>query len=404
MNIPKYVETVIDRLENNGYSAYLVGGCVRDFLMEKTPNDFDVTTCAKPEEILSCFSDVKCLDIGIKHGTVTLVLDGKCVEVTTYRVDGKYNDSRHPENVEFTDNIVLDLSRRDFTVNAIAYSPKRGFVDEFSGISDINNKLIKCVGNPRIRFSEDSLRIMRALRFSSVLGFSIDEQTKLAVQCQKDLLKNISAERINVEFSKLLCGLDAQLIIREFKDVVFVFAPQLECASNTHFETSLNAFSKLQNELCIRLAALLWSVGNVTKAVDFLKSLKYDNKTVRFVQSVLNGINEAVACDRIGVRKFASKYGFDNSRIIFNMKNALGIIDNSEYNNLVLFLDGIKSDGDCINISMLNICGNDIADECSLSGKKIGQALEFLLGAVITSECKNDKEALIAYLKKNFEV
>ena len=172
MNFPEYVSFTLERLESFGFSAYLVGGCVRDCIMGTEPHDFDITTNATPEQIEECFADIKTLDIGKKHGTITLVFDKENVEVTTYRIDGEYKDSRHPESVTFTDRIEDDLARRDFTMNAIAYSPKRGFVDPFFGRQDIEKRIIRCVGNAPVRFEEDALRIMRALRFASRLGFA----------------------------------------------------------------------------------------------------------------------------------------------------------------------------------------------------------------------------------------
>ena len=243
IKIPHYITEVLNMLYDKGFEAYLVGGCVRDALMGKAPHDFDLTTNATPDEMLSCFSEMKIIETGLKHGTVTVVSDGENVEITTYRIDGKYVDNRHPEEVLFTRNIHEDLSRRDFTVNAIAYSPKDGIVDIFDGQKDIKNKIIRCVGSPDNRFAEDGLRIIRALRFASVLGFTINEKTSESIHNNKELLKNISAERIFAELKKLICGICAKEIISDYFDVFSFVFPKL-----SNYETACKKNTQLLSE------------------------------------------------------------------------------------------------------------------------------------------------------------
>ena len=227
MNINKGAEKIINILEANGYEAYAVGGCVRDTIMGKTPNDWDITTNCLPEDIVHCFEGVRIIETGLKHGTVTLLIDDETFEVTTYRKDGAYTDNRHPDSVTFVTDLESDLSRRDFTVNAMAYNPRIGLVDLFGGREDIENKCIRCVGEANKRFGEDALRILRALRFASVLNFTINEDTSRAIYELKDNLSNISKERINCEFTKLLTGKRNVDIIREYFDVICEFIPEM---------------------------------------------------------------------------------------------------------------------------------------------------------------------------------
>ena len=205
-NLPEFVKKALIRTNEAGEEAFIVGGCVRDILMGKTPHDWDITTSAKPEKTKEIFSSFKTVDTGLKHGTVLVLIDGEPLEITTYRIDGEYTDCRHPDSVSFTSDIENDLSRRDFTVNAMAYNDEKGLVDLFGGEDDIRNKIIRCVGDADKRFNEDALRIMRALRFSSTLGFTIESETKKAILKNRELLNNVAKERISTELLKLLCG------------------------------------------------------------------------------------------------------------------------------------------------------------------------------------------------------
>ena len=234
MVYPIEVKRVMDILRQEGREAYLVGGCLRNILMGKDPHDWDMTTSALPHECAEIFSKegFHVIETGIKHGTVTVIVDGTPLEITTYRIETGYSDNRHPDKVDFTDKVEDDLSRRDFTVNAIAYSPEKGFADPFDGMADIKSKTIKCVGNPDKRFGEDALRILRALRFSAVLGFEIDKETAESIRRNYKLLRNISVERIFVEISKLLCGNDASRILREYEDVFFFILPEISPMKN----------------------------------------------------------------------------------------------------------------------------------------------------------------------------
>lgn len=271
MDMPKNVDIAINLLQSAGFEAYAVGGCVRDSLLGKTPNDWDITTSAKPEDMKSVFADFHCIDTGIKHGTVTVVIDGEPLEITTFRLDGEYEDNRHPKSVTFTSNLGADLGRRDFTVNAMAYSKKTGTVDLFGGQNDLKNKIIRCVGDPDRRFNEDALRILRALRFASALDFEIEEKTAQSLLKNRALLGNISEERIAKELLKLVCGKGAKRILTDFAPVLFEILPELQpMYKNSHdnphhcydiYEHTLIAVESINPEPTLRFAMLLHDCG-----------------------------------------------------------------------------------------------------------------------------------------------
>ncbi len=228
ISLPVPVEYVLHTLRRGGYEAYIVGGCVRDALLGFPPADWDVTTSAPPEDIVRLFEGRnRLIETGLKHGTVTILADGMPVEVTTYRIDGKYTDGRHPDSVCFTASLAEDLRRRDFTINAMAYCPEEGLIDCYSGQADLREGIIRCVGVPDIRLQEDALRILRALRFASVLGFSIDGDTADSLRRNRELLANIAAERLAAELNRLLCGRKAGKILLDYSDILGIFLPEL---------------------------------------------------------------------------------------------------------------------------------------------------------------------------------
>lgn len=282
IQIPERIQNILDMLENAGYEAYIVGGCVRDSIMGFTPHDFDVTTSALPKETKKVFKDMRVIETGIKHGTVTVLSDGIPVEITTYRVDGEYHDSRRPESVSFTRSLKEDIARRDFTMNGIAYSPKRGWFDEFGGAEDIKRGIIRCIGDPERRFHEDALRILRGLRFSASLGFEIESNTAKAMLDSRELLTNISAERIFSELSGLLTGRNSDRNLRrvmsEYREIFAVIISELreifdfEQHSKYHFldvyehsllaaESAARITKGQENQLALTLAMLLHDIG-----------------------------------------------------------------------------------------------------------------------------------------------
>lgn len=388
-NIPDNILKAMNIMKKNGYESYLVGGCVRDFLMGKEPHDFDITTNAKPEQTIKCFSDFKVIETGIKHGTVTVIIDKEPIEITTFRIDGKYTDNRHPENVEFTVDLKEDLSRRDFTVNALAYNHDTGIVDLFSGREDLENKKIRCVGNPDTRFSEDGLRILRALRFSAVLGFDICKETANSVKRNKNLLLNISKERIYSEMSKLICGINAYAILTEFREVVEVFLPNLKKCSS--FENSVMALSDLPPQKELRYAALFSECDSPKLE---LLSLKSDKKTAVYTEILVKYLKKEIIFDEIFIKKILINLEFDELYDVLKLKEAF----DEDVSDIKWLVNKISESGECVKIKDLAVSGRDIMENNIASGKAVGEILERLLLAVIEKKVKNSKEELLSYI------
>lgn len=434
MEIPKKSVTVFQLLGKAGYECFLVGGCVRDMLMGKAPHDIDITTNATPEEIKTVFSDFHTLDIGIKHGTVTVMLENEPIEITTYRTESSYSDGRHPDKVVFTRNIRDDLSRRDFTSNAIAFSPQVGIVDPFGGRRDIENKLLRCVGTPEERFKEDSLRILRALRFASVLGFDIDEKTEKAMYNCKELISIVSPERIYSEITKLLCGKDAGRILSHYSDILAVALPEIKAMKGFeqhnfhHIYDVLNHTAKVVDSVYpavhLRLAALFHDCGkpdcfsldekgvghfyshasiSAHKADEALLRLRCDNATREKVVKLVKSHDTPIEPDSKTVKKKLQKYGegifFDLIKLqrADNMGLSPDYLFRQEtYNRLEEIARQIIEENQCFSLKDLAVNGTDMI-ELGLKGKDIGNALDFLLKAVMEERCQNDKESLIKY-------
>lgn len=434
MEIPKKSVTVFQLLGKAGYECFLVGGCVRDMLMGKAPHDIDITTNATPEEIKTVFSDFHTLDIGIKHGTVTVMLEDEPIEITTYRTESSYSDGRHPDKVVFTRNIRDDLSRRDFTSNAIAFSPKVGIVDPFGGRRDIENKLLRCVGTPEERFKEDSLRILRALRFASVLGFDIDEKTEKAMYNCKELISIVSPERIYSEITKLLCGKDAGRILSHYSDILAVALPEIKAMKGFdqhnfhHIYDVLNHTAKVVDSVYpavhLRLAALFHDCGkpdcfsldekgvghfyshasiSAHKANEALLRLRCDNATREKVVKLVKIHDSPIEPDSKTVKKKLQKYGEGIFFDLIKLQRAdnMGLSPNylfrqETYNRLEEIARQIIEENQCFSLKDLAVNGTDMI-ELGLKGKDIGNALDFLLKAVMEEKCQNDKESLIKY-------
>jgi len=389
--IPEYVNSIIERLNANGFEAYLAGGCVRDFLMGKIPADYDIATSATPYETKECFFDYPVIETGLIHGTVTVVTRGGNIEITTYRIDGDYKDNRHPEKVEFSKNIKEDLKRRDFTVNAMAYNKKDGLVDLFFGQKHIKEKIIACVGNPDERFKEDALRILRGMRFASVLGFKIEEKTALSIIKNKALLKNISSERIFTEFKKLICGKNASEILYTYREVIGVFIPDFEKISNS-------IISNIQKcEDALRLAFIL-SFLKPDEATAILKKLKADNKTVSFVRNVLKALSIELREDKSGIKSFLKENSLEVLMAVIKIKN---ITENKKIQNLYRIIEEITENKECYSLAQLDLDGNDLMNNLGLSGNAIGAALNKALNGVIDGDVSNKKGELLRFLAKN---
>lgn len=436
--IPEYAKIAMKELNQNGFEAFVVGGCVRDSIMGKTANDWDMTTSAEPSETLDVFKKFRTIPTGIKHGTVTVLIDKQPLEITTFRIDGKYTDNRRPDSVNFTRDIENDLSRRDFTVNAMAYNDEDGIVDLFGGMEDIKNKIIRSVGDPDVRFNEDALRIMRAIRFSSTLGFEIEEKTAESIRRNKHLLKNIAAERIRVELEKLLMGKDAQKVLLDFSDVIFEIIPELKetyglkqnCPYHIYnvWEHIVKSVAVSKEDKNIRLTMLLHDIGKPQMkttdengqdhfkghakvssdiAYEILKRLKYDNKTISTVTKLIFHHDDRLYNAPQNIKKHASKYGFDFLYLLDEvsradilaqtpeMKNRLSVCD--EYINK---LKEIEKENLCLNISDLSVNGNDLVS-CGYKGKEIGETLEKILDKILKGELENSKEKILDYINKN---
>lgn len=433
MDMPKNVDTAIDLLQSAGFEAYAVGGCVRDSLLGKTPNDWDITTSAKPEDMKSVFADFHCIDTGIKHGTVTVVIDGEPLEITTFRLDGEYEDNRHPKSVTFTSNLGADLGRRDFTVNAMAYSKMTGTVDLFGGQNDLKNKIIRCVGDPDRRFNEDALRILRALRFASALDFEIEEKTAQSLLKNRALLGNISEERIAKELLKLVCGKGAKRILTDFAPVLFEILPELQpMYKNSHdnphhcydiYEHTLIAVESIDPEPTLRFAMLLHDCGKpAVKKFDengvahfyghqrisaeisaqILARLKVSNKFRDEILFLVSNHDRWELYENTEkMPRYLSKFGLDGVLNLLKVMRADVLAQSPEYRyRLDQIADAeetaknLAAQKPCLSLSELQINGRTLMDIGIPQGRKLGAVLAQLLDEVIDGVTKNTQEAL----------
>lgn len=433
MDMPKNVDTAINLLQSAGFEAYAVGGCVRDSLLGKIPNDWDITTSAKPEDMKSVFADFHCIDTGIKHGTVTVVIDGEPLEITTFRLDGEYEDNRHPKSVTFTSNLGADLGRRDFTVNAMAYSKKTGTVDLFGGQNDLKNKIIRCVGDPDRRFNEDALRILRALRFASALDFEIEEKTAQSLLKNRALLGNISEERIAKELLKLVCGKGAKRILTDFAPVLFEILPELQpMYKNSHdnphhcydiYEHTLIAVESIDPEPTLRFAMLLHDCGKpAVKKFDengvahfyghqrisaeisaqILARLKVSNKFRDEILFLVSNHDRWELYENTEkMPRYLSKFGLDGVLNLLKVMRADVLAQSPEYRyRLDQIADAeetaknLAAQKPCLSLSELQINGRTLMNIGIPQGRKLGAVLAQLLDEVIDGVTKNTQEAL----------
>ena len=392
IRLPKAVEFIIHRLNGKGFRADIVGGPVRDHLRGKNPEDYDVTTNALPEQVKEVFFDVRVIETGIKHGTLTLLIDGVGYEVTTYRIDGEYKDARHPESVEFTDSLREDLARRDFTMNAIAYNPEDGITDPFGGERDIKEKTIRSVGDPEKRFSEDALRVLRGIRFASTLGFRVENNTRVGIFSKKGLLSKVSAERIYTEWKKLLSGDNALPVFDEYREVVREFLPEI---ADSPLPNSDRFYSSDYLARMLGLFALSNKTGD-----DFylaMKRLRTDSLTAEIGRAALDALDmfEIKATSDIG--KLLNTLGEQRALILARLSILVGKFDTSS----VLRINEYVASGKPYKLSQLAICGEDLK-KIGMSGKEIGNTLQKLMTKVIEAECENTKASLLALAKSNY--
>ena len=410
IDLPKSVNFIIDKIYEYGYEAFIVGGCVRDYILGLVPHDYDITTNATPDKIIDIFNEFRLIKNGIKHGTVGVLIDGEVYEITTYRIESEYEDSRRPKSVEFTSNIVDDLKRRDFTINAMAYNDKEGLIDEFGGITDLKNKVIKTVGNPDERFNEDGLRIIRAIRFSAKLGFDIEVKTLNSIYKNYNIVKNISIERITDEINKIITSKNPQNIIILYKTKIFEILG-INYKFNNHnylrLEKQLEIIS-LINEIEYKLLMLQYVINLEAKDCDkkeyIVNILKYPNK----VKDEINNLIKYMFIDESNLNNIDIKYilkeiGYNKFEKILNLKNMYyNNILNKENKHIELCIKSIKdiiNNKECYNIKDLKINGNDLK-ELGYKGNNIGKNLNYLLEEVIKNPSLNNKELLVKRLNK----
>lgn len=433
LKIPEKAEIILHTLEEAGYEAYVVGGCVRDSILGRSPDDWDITTSAKPEEVKALFR--RTVDTGLIHGTVTVILDKEGFEVTTYRVDGEYEDGRHPKEVSFTASLEEDLKRRDFTMNAMAYNPKRGLVDLFGGVQDMENRIVRCVGNPMERFTEDALRILRAVRFSAQLGFSIEGETLKAISALAPNLKYVSAERIQVELLKLLVSPHPDYLRTAYeagitKEILPEFDRCMETEQNTPHhcytvgEHTLQSLLNIRADKVLRLTMLLHDFGKPSvkrtdengrdhfkthgpegekMAVSILRRLKMDNDTIRKVRSLIKWHDFRPKGDAVSVRKAISMIGEELFPLYLEVQRA-DILAQSLYkreeklkrlSSVKALYKEIMDRGECISLKTMALTGRDLIDAGYAPGKELGEILERLLAHVLENPEDNKKEILL---------
>ena len=401
ITLPTKVKQIISRLEKADFEAYAVGGCVRDSILKRSPEDWDITTSAKPEEVKKLFSTT--IDTGLQHGTVTVVIEKEGFEVTTFRLDGDYTDGRHPDRVAFTSSLTEDLRRRDFTINAMAYSEKTGLIDEFDGERDLEDGVIRAVGEAKERFSEDALRMLRAIRFAGQLNFKIEEKTFDAIKELSPNISKVSVERIAKELEKLLLSGNPEYIALVYETGIFsVIAPEVAMLfENGEISASTKALSRAsfpeKKELYqIRLAIFLEGLG-ADKAAKLLKRLKLDNDTINTVKKLLELSLREVENNETDMRRTVKEAGHKMMPLLLEMRRAKGLKDNKDLYQTVI--DNCY----CTSISELNINGKDLMDAGIPKGALIGSTLERLLELVIEKPELNTRESLLLEVRRNEE-
>nr|WP_312578203.1 CCA tRNA nucleotidyltransferase [Sedimentibacter sp.] len=424
INMPKEAEFAVNILNDNGFDAYVVGGCVRDSILGNKPSDWDITTSALPHDIIKCFENYRIIETGLKHGTVTVIISDMPLEITTYRIDGEYKDNRRPDGVTFTNDIAYDLQRRDFTINAMAYNHKNGIVDLYDGMRDIKRRLIRCVGNPDKRFEEDGLRILRALRFAAVLNFDIEHNTSNSIRENKKLLYNISSERITVEFNKLITGSNFKKILTDYIDVIGVFIPEIQ--PNDSWNHTMTAMSNVTDNLILRLAVLFYNAAklkypdNNEENKDYhiklakiysdmvfyrLQSLKYDNKTSKIVKDLILYYDAEIRPTSDNIKRWLNKTGIEIFEMLLEIKKAhIRAKDDFaeeklyDINQIEFIFKKIINEKQCFNLKDLAVNGSNLIDIGLPKGKYIGEILNELLTKVIDEELENEKGKLLNYV------
>lgn len=386
MQIPEAAEEIIRQLNLAGYEAFVVGGCVRDTLLGRQPEDWDITTSAKPEQVKAIFG--RTIDTGILHGTVTIMKGKSGFEVTTYRIDGEYEDGRHPKSVEFTANLIEDLKRRDFTINAMAYSYETGLVDAFGGMEDLKQKRIRCVGRPEDRFTEDALRILRAVRFSAQLGFEIEPETKQAISAIAPNLIHVSKERVQVELTKLLLSTHPDYIREVFETGI---SPYITPGFSHIPKERIAISSSLPAVKSLRWAAFLRLVEE-KEAVRILRDLKMDNDTISKTGTLVKWWDKQIPADPPQIRRIMSQMTPELYDYLILLKQSVGTEDLAE---VVRLTSEIRAAGDCISLKTMALTGKDLIESGMKPGRQLGETLNRLFDQVLEHPEYNYREYLL---------
>lgn len=441
IQVPEHALTVVERLERYGYEAYVVGGCVRDSLLGRRPKDWDVCTNALPEEVLRVFKRFHVIKTGLQHGTVTVMVSHQPVEVTTFRIDGEYTDNRHPDSVNFVSRVEEDLARRDFTINAMAYSPTRGLVDAFGGQEDLQHGIIRCVGEPDARFNEDGLRIMRALRFAARYNFGIETETAYSLHRNRHLLENVSVERIFVELKGILVGEGVLGMMQAFPDVFAVIIPELAPTigfdqRNPHhcydvWTHIAHAVQAAPADEVLRLALLLhdmakpatctlgedgrghfYNHGKVgaEMARDILLRLKSDTATLQNVVTLVREHDSVLPTTAPGMRRLIGKLGVETLQQLISIKQADMAAQSTHereqkqatLRNARLLLEDVLDEPPAFTVADLAITGRDLIAMGLKPGPAMGSILKTLLTEVQDEQLDNTREALSARARELF--
>lgn len=437
-HVPAHVRECMELLTLNGYESYLVGGAVRDLLLGSTPADFDLASNATPQQMLTVFSEYKTIPIGIAHGTLIVIVSGNPVEITTYRVDGSYSDSRRPDEVRFSRSLEQDVMRRDFTINALAMDAYGQIADFVGGLKDLADRVIRCVGDPNLRMQEDSLRILRALRFSAVLGFQIEENTRRSAFRYRELLSKVSAERIWSELCGLICGEDADQVLKHYISIVGAVVPEILPMKgfkqhNPHhsydvWEHTIRTIKNTPPKRSLRLAALFHDSGKpYTFVMDeagighfyghqkiscdlahaVLLRLRADTRTRTQVETLVLWHDMPVDPTEKIIRRRLNQFGELMFRDLLALKRAdtLAQSDKSLYRleeqaHIQEILEKILADNSCFSMKDLALSGKDLLMDGVRPGRKIGRALEAALHAVIDGELPNERAVLLAFARQ----
>ena len=427
---------VLQKLADSGFQAFLVGGCVRDMILGRDIHDHDITTDALPEQVMNVFSGFTTVPTGLKHGTVTVLVNGEPFEITTFRIDGEYSDSRRPESVSFTRNLTDDLARRDFTINAIAMDIDGNISDPFHGCDDIKNKIIRCVGEPSMRFNEDALRILRAVRFSSVLGFEIEKNTSNALMNLRKNLDNISRERIRDELDKLICGKNLVPVMLGYREIIAQIIPEMRPCFDFDQKSHFHMYdvyehivrtidSAPQDSVLFRRTMLFHDIGKPPKFTvdengeghfkghakisadmcrDIMKNLRYDNNSIEQTCLLVAHHSDKIHND-IQIKKLVSEIGEDNFFMLMQIKRfdnygkcPFVLKEFEEFERHENALREFIKNNDCMHISQLEINGNDLVN-MGFRGKAVGDMLKNILNMIIEGNLENKRDILLEYAK-----